>query len=150
MIPDANLSVTRAIPPHAGRRRREPELFWLSDEQWAAIAPVLPANRIGPRRKDDRRIISGIIHVVRAGCTWADCPAEYGCPNTIYSRFAQWSRRGIWKAVRRALVEAGWRPEAEALDFASVTARRRQEPRGRRPHGCASPESGYGEAGRMS
>src|SRR5882762_10227569 len=56
--------------------------FWLDDRQWAAIEPLLPKNQPGARRKDDRRIISGIIHVLKAGCRWQDCPAVYGPPTT--------------------------------------------------------------------
>ena len=41
-------------------------LFWLSDEQWTAIEPHLPYYAAGKRREDDRRIISGIIHVLQS------------------------------------------------------------------------------------
>jgi putative transposase len=41
--------------------------FWLDDRQWAAIEPLLPKNQPGAPRKDDRRIISGIVHVLKAG-----------------------------------------------------------------------------------
>jgi len=44
------------------------EGFWLSDQAWAAIKPLLPHNQSGARRKDDRRVISGIIHVLKSGC----------------------------------------------------------------------------------
>jgi transposase len=49
-------------------------LFWLSDEAWAAIEPHLPKNQPGARRVDDRRVISGILHVLKTGCRWRDCP----------------------------------------------------------------------------
>jgi transposase len=52
--------------------------FWLSDAQWAAIAPLLPMVHTGPVRQDDRRIISGILHRLREGCRWPALPAEYG------------------------------------------------------------------------
>lgn len=39
-------------------------LFWVSDEAWAAIEPHLPKNQPGARRVDDRRVISGIIHML--------------------------------------------------------------------------------------
>jgi transposase len=39
------------------------DLFWFSDEQWAKIQPHLPTNQRGPQRHDDRRILSGIMHV---------------------------------------------------------------------------------------
>jgi transposase len=40
------------------------DLFWLSDAQWAVIEPFMPVNQPGPARKDDRRISSGILHVL--------------------------------------------------------------------------------------
>jgi transposase len=52
----------------------EQELFWLSDEQWARIEPHLPRDVRGVERADDRRVISGIMHVLRCGCRWCDCP----------------------------------------------------------------------------
>ena len=44
------------------------QLFWLSDEQWGQLEPHLPKNQPGARRVDDRRVISGVIHVLRTGC----------------------------------------------------------------------------------
>lgn len=69
------------------------DLFWLSDAQWAAIAPFMPRNQPGPERQDDRRIISGILHVLTSGCRWRDCPAEYGPRTTVYNRFNVLIRR---------------------------------------------------------
>ena len=48
-------------------------LFWFSDAQWAKIVPHLPTNQPGLERKDDRRILSGIMHVLKVGCRWQDC-----------------------------------------------------------------------------
>lgn len=45
-------------------------LFWLSDEQWSRIEPHLPTDVRGKERVDDRRIISGIVHVLKSGCRW--------------------------------------------------------------------------------
>jgi transposase len=77
--------------------------FWLSDEAWAAIDPLLPKVYAGARRKDDRRIISGIIHVLRSGCRWQDCPSVYGPSTTVYNRFNRWSGRGRWMAILETL-----------------------------------------------
>jgi len=78
--------------------------FWLSDDQWRAIAPLLPHNQPGARRVDDRRVLSGIIHILKVGCRWQDCPAIYGPPTTIYNRFHRWAHRGIWQRLLTALV----------------------------------------------
>ena len=62
-------------------------LFWLDDGAWSVIQPLLPTHQPGARRVDDRRVISGIIHVLRAGCPWRDTPRDYGPYTTIYNRF---------------------------------------------------------------
>lgn len=48
--------------------------YWLSDDQWAVLEPLLPSNQPGARRVDDRRVISGINHVLKYGGRWQDCP----------------------------------------------------------------------------
>jgi len=80
--------------------------FWLSDRQWAAIEPLLPTNRPGARRVDDRRIISGIVHMLKSGGRWQDCPRRHGPPTTVYNRYHRWLQRGVWTGLLAALVEA--------------------------------------------
>ena len=50
-------------------------LFWLGDVQWAMIEPFMPKAQPGTRRVDDRRAVSGIVHVLKSGCRWQDCPS---------------------------------------------------------------------------
>ena len=99
-------------------------LFWLDDEAWSVIAPLLPGNQPGARRVDDRRVISGILHVLRSGCRWRDCPREYGPCTTIYNRFNRWSRRRIWQRIYAALVENGRIGGTIAIDSTYVKAHR--------------------------
>ena len=58
-------------------------IYWLSDTEWARIEPLLPRGRRGAHRVDDRRIISGIVHMLRSGARWRDCPAAYGPYTTV-------------------------------------------------------------------
>jgi transposase len=99
-------------------------LFWLNDEQWAVLEPFMPRNQPGARRVDDRRVISGIIHVLKTGCRWRDCPQASGPHTTVYNRYNRWSRRGFWRAMLAALAEAGWIAETAALDSTYVRAHR--------------------------
>lgn len=99
-------------------------LFWLSDEAWAAIEPHLPKNQPGARRVDDRRVISGIIHVIRSGCPWRHCPPGYGPHTTIYNRFNRWSGKGHWKRIFEVLVAGNWIPETVSMDASYVKAHR--------------------------
>ena len=47
-------------------------LFWLSAEQWQKVEPLLPTDVRAKERVDDRRVISGILHVLKSGCRWCD------------------------------------------------------------------------------
>ena len=74
------------------------DLFWLSEAQMRRIEPHFPLSH-GVARVDDRRVISGIIFVIRNGLRWRDAPPAYGPHKTIYNRFVRWSM------FRRARIE---------------------------------------------
>ena len=99
-------------------------LYWLSDEAWAAIDPHLPRGRPGKPRVDDRRVISGILHVLKTGCRWRDVPPEYGPPTTIYNRFNRWSQRGLWHRLFEKVAACGEVPQELSLDSSHVKAHR--------------------------
>ena len=99
-------------------------LFWLSDEQWAVIEPLLPRHRGGAPRVDDRRVISGIIHVLKVGCRWCDCPKEYGPSTTVYNRFNRWSRRRFWVDLVEKLALSGAVTKATSIDSTYIKAHR--------------------------
>ena len=70
------------------------DLFWLSEAQLRRIEPYFALSH-GVPRVDDRRVISGIIFVIRNGLRWRDAPKEYGPQKMIYNRFIRWSRLGV-------------------------------------------------------
>ena len=80
--------------------------FWLSDAQFARLQPLLPNKPRGVPRVDDRRVISGIVHVIRNGLMWRDAPAAYGPHKTLYNRFVRWSRAGRSHRIFAALLQA--------------------------------------------
>ena len=79
-------------------------LFWLSEEQFKKIKPLLPDDVRGVLRVDDRRVLSGIIHVIKHGLHWSDCPAEYGSAKTIYNRYERWGEKGVFVHIFAVLV----------------------------------------------
>lgn len=99
-------------------------LYWMSDVEWARIEPHLPRGRRGAHRVDDRRVISGIVHMLRSGARWRDCPPEYGPPTTIYNRFNRWSRQGIWRDIFEALTGESFVIGTAAIDSSAVKAHR--------------------------
>lgn len=99
-------------------------LYWISDEEWMAIQPHLPTGRRGARRVDDRRVISGILHMLKTGARWRDCPAEYGPYTTIYNRFNRWSKQGVWEDVFYVLSGSSGVIGTTSADSTSVKAHR--------------------------
>jgi transposase len=98
--------------------------FWLTDAQWAKIEPRLPSDVRGKERVDDRRVISGILHVLKSGCRWCDCPPEYGPHTTIYNRFSRWAKRGIWERMFNDLAARGRSNETQMIDSTHSKAHR--------------------------
>jgi transposase len=98
--------------------------FWLSDGQWARLEPLLPNKPRGVPRVDDRRVISGIVHVLQSGCRWRDAPAIYGPPKTLYNRNVRWAAKGVWRDVFEALAAAGGPPAEVLIDSTHVKAHR--------------------------
>jgi transposase len=99
-------------------------LFWLNDRQWRSIEPLLPTDVRGKERVDDRRVISGILHVLKTGCRWCDCPPEYGPPTTIYDRFARWAERGVWEKLFKELADRGRSADVQMIDSTHIKAHR--------------------------
>jgi transposase len=67
--------------------------FWLSDAQVERLRAHFPKVR-GTLGLNDRRVLSGILHVLPNCLRWQDAPAVYGPHKTLYSRFARCSRLG--------------------------------------------------------
>ena len=93
-------------------------------EQWRRIERHLPTDVRGVERADDRRVISGIVHVLKSGCRWCDCPPEYGPSTTIYNRFVRWARRGIWENLFRELAGKGRSTDTQMINSTQVKAHR--------------------------
>jgi len=100
------------------------DAFWLSEDQFARLEPLLPRDTRGVARVDDRRVISGIIHVLKSGCRWKDAPACYGPRKTLCNRFVRWAAKGVWEDVFTRLAASGGPPAALMIDATHVKAHR--------------------------
>ena len=98
--------------------------FWLDDEQFSRLEPLLPSDTRGVPRVDDRRVISGIVHVLKSGGRWADAPEVYGPRKTLYNRFVRWAAKGVRMDVFHALAAAGGPPAELLSDSTAVKAHR--------------------------
>jgi transposase len=80
--------------------------YELSDDEWAAIEPMLPNKPRGVPRVNDRRVLNGIFWVLRSGAPWRDLPANFGPYTTWYNRFVRWRRARVWAKLMSALAGA--------------------------------------------
>src|SRR6266513_2529640 len=84
----------------------------VTDELWARIEPLLPA---APRRRvrfpgrkplDYRKILTGILFVLKTGIAWEDLPAELGCGcgKTCHHYLRAWHQAGVWLKLHTLLL----------------------------------------------
>ena len=99
------------------------DIYWLSKEQLERIKPYFPLPH-GVPRVDDRRVISGIIHVLKRGLQWRDAPVEYGPHKTLYNRFIRWSEMGVFQKIFTELVAMEGIPEQLQIDATHIKAHR--------------------------
>jgi transposase len=98
--------------------------FWLTEAQFSRLQPLLPNKPRGVPRVDDRRVISGIIHIIRGGLMWRDAPAAYGPHKTLYNRFVRWSRAGVFARIFAALAAKSAATKTVMIDATHLKAHR--------------------------
>ena len=99
------------------------DLFWLTNEQMAKLAPFFPKSH-GKPRVDDRRVLSGIIFISRNGLRWRDAPEAYGPYKTLYSRWKRWSEKGIFAQMMVGLAAEHGEQKTVMIDATHLKARR--------------------------
>ncbi len=81
----------------------------LTDEIWAAVAPLLPGKDGDPgcHGRDNRLFLEAVFWIARTGAPWRDLPPEFGKWYTTYTRYHRWDRKGVWPRVVEALQKQG-------------------------------------------
>ena len=88
----------------------------VTDGLWELIEPLLPPpllrrrnrNRRGGRPPlDDRKVLTGVVFVLKTGVPWESLPQELGCGcgMTCWRRLRDWHRAGVWKNLHRVLLD---------------------------------------------
>ena len=69
----------------------------LSDAEREVVGPLLPSKRgrWGRPAGDNRRILDGMLHILRVGCPWRDMHERYGKWNSVYVRCRRWAEQGV-------------------------------------------------------
>jgi putative transposase len=105
--------MTNTPPPHT--QYADVASWELPDSLWERIEPVLPKPKSryrgrGKQRKhiggrpaaDRRKVMSGILYVLRTGCQWNALPKEFGSGKTAHRYFQRWVRAGVFKRLWQA------------------------------------------------
>lgn len=99
------------------------DLFLLSPSQMLKIEPFFPKSH-GIARVDDRRVVSGIIYVLRNGLQWKDAPKDYGPHKTLYNRFRRWTELGVFDRIFSHLSAEDGPPDILMIDATHLKAHR--------------------------
>jgi transposase len=97
--------------------------FLLTASQMRRIRPHFPLSH-GMPRVDDRRVISGIVFVIKGGLRWRDAPPGYGPHKTLYNRFVRWSRMGVFDRIFANLAGEAGEPDRLIIDSTHLKAHR--------------------------
>lgn len=100
------------------------ENFWLTDDEFKKINPLLPNKPRGVPRADDRRVLSGIIFCLQRGYRWTDVPSEYGPAKTLYNRYKRWSEAGVFTQIFDTLTQDGADLSVLMIDASHVKTHR--------------------------
>jgi len=99
------------------------DVFLLSSAQMRRIKPFFPLSH-GVPRVDDRKVVSGIVFVIRNGLRWRDAPPTYGPHKTLYNRFIRWSRLGVFNRIFAGLAGEAGQPDRLMIDATHLKAHR--------------------------
>jgi len=82
----------------------------ITNEQWNRIEPIIkastpPKDPRGRRARDPRKVLNGILWILRTGAPWKDLPQRYPPYQTCHRRFQQWTRQGVFRRIIQELAE---------------------------------------------
>ena len=81
----------------------------ITDIQWKRIEPLVQKppslDKRGPKRKDPRQILEGVLWILKTGAQWSELPHKYGTYQTVHRRYQEWIRQGVFEVILRELAQ---------------------------------------------
>ena len=86
-----------------------PTIWHIPDNLWEefklVLPPEKPARTVGRPAVPFRKVLNGILYVLRTGCQWKKVSKEFGSGSTCHARFQEWIGIGVFKKVWKRLLE---------------------------------------------
>jgi transposase len=122
----------------------------ITDTQWNLIQKFIPEDAVredgrGRPWSDQRKVLNGILWVLRTGAPWKDLPEHYGAYQTVHRRFQQWTKRGVMETVLQGLArdlhERGGLDLSECFMDGSFAAAKKGASKWAKPSGARASKS---------
>ncbi len=80
------------------KKNKHRTILKIPDELWDKIKNIFPKEKplrtVGRPIVPYRKVMDGILYVLRTGCQWKMLPKEYGSGSTCHRRFQKWNSAG--------------------------------------------------------
>ncbi len=82
----------------------------LTEQQWNCVKNILPEDPVRPDKRgrpwsDRRKVLDGVLWILRTGAPWKDLPGRYGPYQTVHRRYQNWVRSGVMEKVLLAIAQ---------------------------------------------
>ena len=78
----------------------------LSNDQWSYVSRYIPPQPFnGAFKTEDRKILNGILYVLKTGCPWTEMPRKYGSYAAVHSRLKKWAADGVLDPILSSVDE---------------------------------------------
>ncbi len=90
------------------KKKNMPTIWHIPNDLWEEfklVLPEKPARTVGRLAVPFRKVLNGILYVLRTGCQWKKVPKEFGSGSTWHARFQEWVSIGVFEKLWKRLLE---------------------------------------------
>jgi transposase len=75
----------------------------LTDRQWEEIKPLF--SKMRKRKWDKRKLVNGVLYLVKTGCQWRNLPNDFPPYSTVHSFYRRARLSGLWDNILDHMVK---------------------------------------------
>ena len=101
------------------QEKQLPTIWEVPDAMWKKIHSLFPKEKepgtAGRPAVPFRRVLNGILYVLRTGCHWKAAPKEYSSGSTLHRRFQEWVEAKVIDAITERMLS--WYDKVKGIDW---------------------------------